>query len=492
VKRGVYFTPGNEVKGTEILRIGIPYKGRGQTPTWKLLEQCKLLPAFSEENGILPKSLDENIRIVALKQRDIPLDVAKGIIDVGIVGEDMVAESRVIVDVVSKLGYCRCRICLIGPADAPSCLSAMSGKVIATKLPKITEYFLKREGMTAEIMERAGALETAIKQGISSYIVDQVQTGRTLSQFDLKEISTIMESQFVMIANRESMKRMRNQIMSLKSIVEGVIAAENKRLVIFNISAENLDKVLDKLPSAKSPTVSPLANNKGFAVSIVVPDSQLYSTMAMILDAGGDDILASDISIAVSKPPSVQPMEKLYRVVMDRKTNPRPNSTTAKYLADRELLKSKFLEECGELANAVKDGKRDGKDGIVWEAADSLYFFLLVAAESSEFVNIDLNAQPSERFEKEGFVMEDFLDTSGKLVETLDTCKEYLEIGKRGMERGTRLCNTERNRLMAAYECDISDLSTLLCIWLASWRYILEQNGTPEEMVDFENERRNK
>jgi ATP phosphoribosyltransferase len=166
VKRGVYFTQ----ERNDAIKLGIPSKGRGQLQVWKLLESCKILPPFSEDLRENPPSLDKSIIVVAERQLDIARDLGKTNLNIGIVGEDLLKESGYSLEKVCKLGMGVCKVSLITkPNFRPT-----GSMRIATKLPNITRQLLEEMKWKAEIIEREGALETAIEQGIADAIVDQV------------------------------------------------------------------------------------------------------------------------------------------------------------------------------------------------------------------------------------------------------------------------------------------------------------------------------
>jgi len=493
VKRGVYFTQ----EASKTIKIGIPSKGRGQIQTWKLLESCKILPPFSEDLRENPPSLDKSIIVVAERQLDVARDLGFYNLDLGIVGEDMLMEANYptysdTINILAKLGFNKCRVSLIGKQgmglgieypriDAPEPLK------IATKLPVIAEKFIKERELNAVVIEREGALETAIKQGIAGAIIDQVATGKTIASFGLKELCTIMESQFVLVSNKQSMEEKGTEIRGIEAMIKGVISARNKNLVAFNIPNKNLESLVREIPACKSPTISPLASKDWSAVSTVVPDESLRKTIAGIKEMGGRDILVTPILVCLDEQRPRQTMGELYKKILERKTNPVIFSRTTRYLKDKEALANKFLGECKEFVDAVKSGKKEGKDGIIWEAADSLYFFLTLAATSSDFAKLNLDSfelRDAEGLELTDECVSDFLGNSKRFVERIQNCLEFVKIRPKG-----QVVSPGRER---AEDRAIAETEIVMSVWLFSWGDLLEKAGVLEKEVEIENGRRDK
>lgn len=383
----------------------------------------------------------------------------------------MIVETGAPVEILSKLGFCKCRVSLIN-----------SGRRIATKLPNITRRAIEELGLKdIQVIEREGALEAAIRQGIADAIVDQVATGRTISNCGLYENTVIMESQFVLAANKKSLQGMKEKIEGIKSVIDGVLSAKNKNLVIFNISSKNVEQVLSFVPSCKSPTISSLADGKWVAVSTVVPDELLRTTITAIRNKGGQNILVQPISMYINDPqPRKQTIEDLYKRILNRKENPVLFSRTTRYLRNENKLADKFLEECGELTEAAKRGQKEGKDGIIWEAADTLYFFLtMLAASSDDVFGTKINVDLKTETDLEGMGLT-FLDISSQVAELFK--RRYTIVG------GDDDCpegwiETPKNR---------RKLERCLNDWMSLWRSLLKEKGISEEDIELENGRRDK
>ena len=472
MKRGVYFTPGNEVN-TKRITFGIPSKGNGKIETEGLLKECKLAANFGDEADF--RSLDRDIEFLPERQLDIARDIGAYRLDLGIVGEDMIAEADCPVEVISKLNYNKCRVSFIAPPG----FGISKSLRIATKLPNITKKFVAEMGWSSytTIIEREGALEIALKQDLADAIIDQIATGKTIASFGFEEEYTLMESQFVLVSNKASLETKGSEIERVKTMIEGVIAARNKNLVVFNIPNKNLESLIKELPTCKSPTINKLANKAWSAVSTVVSDELLCKTIDKIRRNSGEDILVTPISVYLTEQKQKQTIEELYGKILERKMNPVIFSRTTRYLRDSNKLAEKFLGECKELVEAISKGQKEGKDGIIWEAADSLYFFLAMAAASSEYIKLNLkNEWCLEEVEKT------FIDVSKELASLFKIRETIVKYNGGSCEPDLWIDCKENAR----------QLEICLNDWMVMWGFLLKENGVSEEAVELENGRRDK
>lgn len=152
-----------------------------------------------------------NVRYLIARPSDVPVYVARGAADVGIVGKDGLSESGEQVYELMDLGFGRCRFVLAAPEDDVPALKkvldagGMLAKLrIATKFPSITRDYAAGKVMRPEIIVLKGAVELAPAIGLADAIVDIVESGKTLAENGLAIIEQISESSARLIANRSS------------------------------------------------------------------------------------------------------------------------------------------------------------------------------------------------------------------------------------------------------------------------------------------------
>ncbi|MDP2717565.1 MAG: ATP phosphoribosyltransferase, partial [Candidatus Micrarchaeota archaeon] len=166
-------------------RIAYPSKGRLLADARQLLARVGLL----QEPQIGATLQAETF---ALRAADIPACVAAGAVEYGITGLDLVLESDADVRVCAALPFGFCRLVLAGPPDANA--SRLEGRRIATSFPRLTRAFLSGKKVRAQIVEFSGSVEQSVRLGLADFVVDLVQTGRTLRENGLEAKQEIMSS----------------------------------------------------------------------------------------------------------------------------------------------------------------------------------------------------------------------------------------------------------------------------------------------------------
>ena len=268
-----------------MVRIAIPNKGRLYKKTIELLERVGIkIP----ENGrkLCVSTNIKNIKIVFARALDIPWYVESGAADVGITGEDMIAESGATVEKLLDLNFGKCRIVL----------ASQNGKKdrIATKLPNIAKKYFP----DGKIILLDGSCEVAPKLGIADAIIDQVSTGDTLRVNNLKIDDVLFESSVYLIGNKNSDEK---EVEELRLGLEGVLTAEEKRYVMLNVTSEEaLENVVKVIPCMESPTVLKLAKPGQYSIHTVIDVQELMPAIRKIKEAGGKDILVMNMSRVVS------------------------------------------------------------------------------------------------------------------------------------------------------------------------------------------------
>lgn len=284
-----------------MIKIAIPNKGRISEGVMKLLEGIGInVP----KNGrkLYVNTDNPEIQIMYARAADIPLYVESGAADVGVTGEDMVWESEAEVEKLLKLNFGTCRVSVAVPVDSKvkSPKDYKNGVRVATKLSNITRKHLSKMGIKCEIVPLAGATELAPQLGVADMVVDQVSTGNTLGENNLRVVEDIAESSQYLIANKKSAKKKHDEIDSLKVSMESVITAEVKRYIMANVSSEaELKKVVKVMPAMDSPTVLKLAKEGAYSVHSVVDKSTLIQTIRELKKAGAKDILVMNMSRVV-------------------------------------------------------------------------------------------------------------------------------------------------------------------------------------------------
>ncbi|MBI3787778.1 MAG: ATP phosphoribosyltransferase, partial [Ignavibacteriales bacterium] len=243
------------------LKIAIQKSGRLTEDSLTLLRACGLEFEFQKQSLYSPcKNFD--LDILALRDDDIPEYVQDGVADLGIVGENVVKEKQARVRTLVNLGFGGCRLMMSVPQRSSiKSIRNLRGKRIATTYPITLGQFLRANKISAEIIELSGAVELAPTLDVADAICDIVSTGTTARVNGLRPLSTVLESQAVLIANKTMLKdaRKKTSVDRLLIRISGSLQAHGKRYMMMNAPVNAVPQLKRIIPSLKSPTIVPLA-----------------------------------------------------------------------------------------------------------------------------------------------------------------------------------------------------------------------------------------
>lgn len=281
----------NGMNGRELL-MGIPKKGRLYEKITGMLKGAGIEYTRPERVDIA-KCKNLPMSVIFLPAADIAKYVGEGDVDIGITGEDIVAESQVDVDVLMKLGLGKCRLSVQGPVGKYPDPKNLAGKRIATSFPVLTKtYFSKidpQKGPETSVKVISGSVEAAVGLGLADAVVDLVETGTTMKAAGLDEVATIMHTQTVLIANPHT--RNSDLVETIRKRIAGYLTADAYLMVAYNVHRDDLDKCKLITPGKNSPTISPLVHGDWCAVSALIPKKIAAGTMDDLEAAGAKDIL---------------------------------------------------------------------------------------------------------------------------------------------------------------------------------------------------------
>ena len=290
-----------------MLRIVLP-KGSLEKATFDLFEAADL-PIRRSSNVDYKASIDDprilDVRI--LRPQEIPQYVAEGLFDIGITGRDWVEETQSDVHSLGELKYSKATsdpvkvvVAVAQDSTAQSVADLPLGVRVSSEYPSLTERYFAERGIRADIRLSYGASEAKIPD-IADCIVDITETGRALRAAGLRVIDTMLVSYTEMIANKQAFAdpEKRHAMNQLMTLLLGTLDARGKVLVKLNVGTDDLQRVLNVLPSAKSPTISELASG-GFAVESVVEKRTINTLIPALKDAGASDLLEMPISKIVA------------------------------------------------------------------------------------------------------------------------------------------------------------------------------------------------
>lgn len=243
----------------------------------------------------------DEVRI--LRPQEIPVYVAEGLFDVGITGRDWIEETGSEVESLGELAYAKAtsnpvKIVVAVGEDSPyeRIEQLPQGVRVSSEYPELTRRFFAARGIEADVRLSYGATEAKVPD-IADCVVDLTETGRALRAAGLRVIDTILTSYTEAIANPVSHAdpAKRKAMGQLMTLLNGALEARGKVLLKLNVAADRRDEVLAVLPSAKSPTISQLANG-GYAIESVVDKRGINRIIPALTEAGATDLLEIPIS----------------------------------------------------------------------------------------------------------------------------------------------------------------------------------------------------
>ena len=199
-------------------------------------------------------------------------------------------------DIVSRLGFSKCRLSLAIPKDIdyPG-LSWFDGKKIATSYPGILGKFMEEHGIHADIHVITGSVEISPGIGLADAIFDIVSSGSTLVSNNLREVEVVMQSEALLIGNANMDADKRKTLQEMLFRFEAVRSAEDKKYVRMNAPKAHLDEIVSVLPGLKSPTIIPLADDEWCSVHTVLDQKRFWEIIGKLKELGAQGILVTPI-----------------------------------------------------------------------------------------------------------------------------------------------------------------------------------------------------
>jgi ATP phosphoribosyltransferase len=284
------------VDKSQLLRLGLP-KGSLQESTFALFKKAGWGLRVGSRS-LMPSADDAELSCLLIRAQEMAGYVEKGVLDAGLTGSDWVKEQGASVKEVCSLTYSKSsfrkvRWVVAVPEDSPvKKVKDLKGKRIATEAVNMTRAYLKKHGVKAEVEFSWGATE--IKPPVlCDAIVELTETGSSLKANNLRILDTVMESETVLIANRDSYRDpwKRRKIDTISLLLQGALEAEKKVGLKMNVPHKNMDRILCCLPAMQTPTVSPLADTAWSSVEVVIDESQVRTLVPELKAAGATGII---------------------------------------------------------------------------------------------------------------------------------------------------------------------------------------------------------
>jgi ATP phosphoribosyltransferase len=276
------------------LRIAIQKTGRLYEDSISLLKECGI-ELRNVKDRLKTESDNFPLEVFFFRDDDIPQYVEDGVADVGIVGLNVLHERGKEAEIMEELGFGKCRLALAINKNDEYVANYLQGKKIATSYPVLLQKYLDENKITAEIHEISGSVEIAPGIGLADVICDLVSSGSTLFMNGLKEVETVLESQAVLVRNKQLNEGQLKWVDKLLFRIRSVKKAKRNKYILLNAPNDQLSKIFELLPGMRSPTVLPLAEEGWSSVHSVLSEDEFWEKIEQLKAAGAQGILVVPI-----------------------------------------------------------------------------------------------------------------------------------------------------------------------------------------------------
>lgn len=248
------------------------------------------------ERAYRPTVNQDDLEAKVMKPQNIGKLLELGSHDVGFTGRDWIEETNADVEEIMDLGFDRVRIVAAVPNAIDDKTLSNKRVIVATEYEHIARRWLESRKIDHLVVRTYGATEV-FPPDDADMIIDNTATGRTLIENGLRIVDTIMQSSTRMFASKEAMKdpAKKQKIMELKMLFEAVLDARERVMLEMNVTKDKFDGLVAGIPSMRSPTVSPLYGDNGFAIKIAVNRSEVPNLLPRLKELGATDILEYEL-----------------------------------------------------------------------------------------------------------------------------------------------------------------------------------------------------
>lgn len=277
------------------LRIAVQKSGRLNEDSMRILKDI----GISIDNGkdqLKASARNFPVEVFYLRNGDIPQYLKDGVVDAAIIGENVLIEKGRDINVVEKLGFSTCKVCIAIPKDASySTIKDLEGKRIATSYPNTVQDFLDKNGINANLHIINGSVEIAPNIGLADAIVDIVSSGSTLFKNNLKEVETILKSEAVLAVSPVLSEEKQAIVDKIQFRIQSVLKGRQSKYILLNAPNDKIQDIINVLPGMKSPSVLPLAKEGWSSVHSVISKNEFWDVIDALKENGAEGILVCPI-----------------------------------------------------------------------------------------------------------------------------------------------------------------------------------------------------
>ena len=278
-----------------MIKIAIQKSGRLNIDSLEILKKC----GISIDNGkdqLKAAARNFPLEVLYLRNGDIPQYLRDGVVDLAIIGENLIHEKGKGIETIERLGFSKCRVSIALPKEVEfNSIKQLDGKRIATSYPNTVKRFFEENGIAADIHIINGSVEIAPNIGLADAICDIVSSGSTLFKNNLKEVVKIMESEAVLVQAPNLSSEKNELIEKLRFRLRSVLRAKKSKYILLNTPNDKIEQISNILPVLKSPTVLPLSQKGWSSLHSVIDEGSFWDVIDALKEAGAEDILVCPI-----------------------------------------------------------------------------------------------------------------------------------------------------------------------------------------------------
>lgn len=277
------------------LKIAIQKSGRLHDESIQILKDCGI-SVYNGNDQLKVTASNFPLEVYYLRNSDIPQYLIDGVVDIAIVGDNLLVEKGQNIEIAEKLGFSKCKVSVAVPKSFNyNSIQDLNGLKVATSYPKTVVDYFSSKGISVDIHQISGSVEIAPNIGLSDAIVDIVSSGSTLFKNGLKEVEVILKSEAVLAVSPQISDEAKQVLTKLQFRIQSVLRSRKSKYILMNVPNNKISEISKILPVLKSPTVMPLAEEGWSSVHSVIDEDKFWEVIDQLKEAGAEGILVCPI-----------------------------------------------------------------------------------------------------------------------------------------------------------------------------------------------------
>lgn len=277
------------------LKIAIQKSGRLHDESIQILKDSGI-SVYNGNDQLKVTASNFPLEVYYLRNSDIPQYLIDGVVDIAIVGDNLLVEKGQNIEIAEKLGFSKCKVSVaVLKSFNYNSIQDLNGLRVATSYPKTVVEYFSSKGIAVDIHQISGSVEIAPNIGLSDAIVDIVSSGSTLFKNGLKEVEVILKSEAVLAVSPQISEEAKQVLSKLQFRIQSVLRSRKSKYILMNVPNDKISEISKILPVLKSPTVMPLAEEGWSSVHSVIDEDQFWEVIDQLKEAGAEGILVCPI-----------------------------------------------------------------------------------------------------------------------------------------------------------------------------------------------------